>query len=48
VTGVDDARTIGARVRQIRRVRRKSLRVIAGLTGMSTRTCGELNTESGL
>lgn len=36
MTGVDDARTIGARVRQIRRARGKSLRVIAGLTGMST------------
>ncbi|MGH3765109.1 MAG: helix-turn-helix domain-containing protein [Pseudonocardiaceae bacterium] len=32
---VDDARTIGTRVRQIRRARGKSLRVIAGLTGMS-------------
>ncbi|MGH3593158.1 MAG: helix-turn-helix domain-containing protein [Pseudonocardiaceae bacterium] len=36
MTSVDDARTIGARVRQIRRARSKSLRVIAGLTGMST------------
>lgn len=33
---VDDARTIGARVRQIRGARKKSLRVIAGLAGMST------------
>lgn len=33
---VGDARTIGARLRQIRRARDKSLRVIAGLTGMST------------
>jgi transcriptional regulator with XRE-family HTH domain len=31
-----DARTIGARLRQIRRSRDKSLRVIAGLTGMFT------------
>lgn len=32
----DEARTIGRRVRQIRYARRKSLRVIAGLAGMST------------
>jgi transcriptional regulator with XRE-family HTH domain len=32
---LDDARTIGHRVRQIRRSRRKSLRVVAGLAGMS-------------
>lgn len=31
----DDARTIGRRVRQIRNARRKSLRVIAGLAGIS-------------
>ncbi len=31
----DDARTIGWRVRQIRQVRGKSLRVIAGLAGIS-------------
>ncbi|MGH3974207.1 MAG: helix-turn-helix domain-containing protein, partial [Pseudonocardiaceae bacterium] len=31
----DDARTIGARLRQIRRARDKSLRVVAGLAGMS-------------
>ena len=31
----DDARTIGRRLRQIRNYRRKSLRVIAGLAGMS-------------
>jgi transcriptional regulator with XRE-family HTH domain len=31
----DDARTIGARVRQVRNARRKSLRVVAGLAGMS-------------
>lgn len=36
MTGLDDARTIGARLRQIRRARGKSLRVIAGLTGMSS------------
>ncbi|MBV9010917.1 MAG: helix-turn-helix transcriptional regulator [Pseudonocardiales bacterium] len=33
--GPDDARTIGVRVRQIRGVRGKSLRVVAGLAGMS-------------
>jgi transcriptional regulator with XRE-family HTH domain len=33
--GPDDARTIGARVRQIRGARGKSLRVVAGLAGMS-------------
>jgi helix-turn-helix protein len=32
----DDVLTIGARVRQIRDARKKSLRVIAGLAGMST------------
>ncbi|MGH3701641.1 MAG: helix-turn-helix domain-containing protein [Pseudonocardiaceae bacterium] len=32
---VEDARTIGARLRQIRNSRRKSLRVVAGLAGMS-------------
>jgi transcriptional regulator with XRE-family HTH domain len=32
---VDDARTIGARLRQIRNARKKSLRVIAGLAGVS-------------
>jgi transcriptional regulator with XRE-family HTH domain len=31
----DDARTIGARLRQIRNARGKSLRVVAGLAGMS-------------
>jgi transcriptional regulator with XRE-family HTH domain len=31
----DDARTIGARLRQIRKSRRKSLVVIAGLAGIS-------------
>jgi transcriptional regulator with XRE-family HTH domain len=31
-----EARMIGARLRQIRRARRKSLRVVAGLAGMST------------
>jgi transcriptional regulator with XRE-family HTH domain len=32
---IDDPRTIGARLRQIRNSRKKSLRVIAGLAGMS-------------
>ncbi|HZA19198.1 MAG TPA: helix-turn-helix transcriptional regulator [Pseudonocardiaceae bacterium] len=32
---LEDPRTIGARLRQIRRARRKSLRVVAGLAGMS-------------
>lgn len=32
---VDDARTIGARLRQIRNARGKSQRVVAGLAGMS-------------
>ena len=32
----DEARTIGRRVRQVRDARRKSLRVVAGLAGMST------------
>ncbi|MGH3840158.1 MAG: helix-turn-helix domain-containing protein [Pseudonocardiaceae bacterium] len=32
---IDDARTIGARLRQIRNARRKSLRVVAGLAGVS-------------
>jgi transcriptional regulator with XRE-family HTH domain len=32
---VEDARTIGARLRQIRNARKKSLRVVAGLAGMS-------------
>src|ERR1700712_2612267 len=32
---VDDVRTIGARLRQIRNARKKSLRVIAGLAGVS-------------
>ncbi|MGH3931732.1 MAG: helix-turn-helix domain-containing protein, partial [Pseudonocardiaceae bacterium] len=34
--GDEEARTIGRRVRQIRDARGKSLRVIAGLAGMST------------
>ncbi len=33
--GAEEARTIGARARMIRRARRKSLRVVAGLAGMS-------------
>ncbi|MGH3765222.1 MAG: helix-turn-helix domain-containing protein [Pseudonocardiaceae bacterium] len=32
---VEEARTIGARLRQIRNARKKSLRVVAGLAGMS-------------
>jgi transcriptional regulator with XRE-family HTH domain len=32
---VDDARTVGARLRQIRNSRKKGLRVIAGLAGIS-------------
>jgi transcriptional regulator with XRE-family HTH domain len=35
VEAEDDARTIGRRLRQIRRARGKSLRVVAGLAGMS-------------
>jgi transcriptional regulator with XRE-family HTH domain len=35
VNAADEARTIGARLRQIRHARRKSLRVSAGLAGMS-------------
>jgi transcriptional regulator with XRE-family HTH domain len=31
----DDARTIGARLRQIRHFRKKSLRVVAALAGIS-------------
>jgi transcriptional regulator with XRE-family HTH domain len=32
---IEDARTIGARLRRIRRARGKSLRVVAGLAGIS-------------
>ena len=38
--GEEEARTIGRRVRQIRYARRKSLRVIAELAGMSKRSRG--------
>lgn len=38
----DGARTIGARLRQIRHARRKSLRVIAGLAGMSAATLSRI------
>ncbi|MBV9729762.1 MAG: helix-turn-helix transcriptional regulator [Pseudonocardiales bacterium] len=38
----DDARTIGQRVRQIRYSRRKSLRVVAGLAGISKSTLSEI------
>ena len=41
-----DARTIGRRLRQIRHVRRKSLRVIAGLAGISEATLSRI--ENGL
>jgi transcriptional regulator with XRE-family HTH domain len=40
----DEAQTIGRRVRQIRHARRKSLRVIAGLAGMSTTTLHRIET----
>ncbi len=39
---VEDARTIGARLRQIRDARGKSLRVIAGLAGMSKSRLSEI------
>jgi hypothetical protein len=35
LVAIEDARTIGARLRMIRDVRKKSLRVVAGLAGMS-------------
>ncbi len=38
----DDARTIGRRLRQIRNARKKSLRVIAGLAGMSKSRLSEI------
>jgi hypothetical protein len=37
VVDVDDVRTIGWRLRRVRDERDKSLRVIAGLAGMSRR-----------
>ncbi|MDQ3760657.1 MAG: helix-turn-helix domain-containing protein [Actinomycetota bacterium] len=40
----DDARTIGQRVRQIRKARGKSLEVIAGLAGMSAPTLSRIET----
>lgn len=40
----DEVRTIGRRVRQIRYARRKSLRVVAGLAGMSTTTLHRIET----
>jgi transcriptional regulator with XRE-family HTH domain len=43
---IEDARTIGRRLRQIRHVRRKSLRVIAGLSGISEATLSRI--ENGL
>ncbi|MGH3841482.1 MAG: helix-turn-helix domain-containing protein [Pseudonocardiaceae bacterium] len=39
---VGDARTIGARLRQIRNSRRKSLRVVAGLAGISKSRLSEI------
>jgi transcriptional regulator with XRE-family HTH domain len=44
--GFEDARTIGARLRYIRHARRKSLRVIAGLSGISEATLSRI--ENGL
>ncbi len=43
---VEDPRTIGARLRQIRKARRKSQEVIAGLAGMSAPTLSRI--ENGL
>jgi transcriptional regulator with XRE-family HTH domain len=43
---IEDARTIGRRLRQIRHARRKSLRVIAGLAGISEATLSRI--ENGL
>lgn len=43
---VEETRTIGARLRQIRKARRKSLEVIAGLAGMSAPTLSRI--ENGL
>jgi transcriptional regulator with XRE-family HTH domain len=40
----DDARTIGARLRQIRKSRGKSLAVIAGLAGISAPTLSRIET----
>ncbi|MGH3770656.1 MAG: helix-turn-helix domain-containing protein, partial [Pseudonocardiaceae bacterium] len=39
---VGDARTIGARLRQIRNSRKKSLRVVAGLAGISKSRLSEI------
>ncbi|MGH3779698.1 MAG: helix-turn-helix domain-containing protein [Pseudonocardiaceae bacterium] len=41
---VDEASTIGARLRQIRYARRKSLRVVAGLSGISAATLSRIET----
>lgn len=43
---LDDARTMGRRLRRIRKSRRKSLVVVAGLTGISTATLSRI--ENGL
>lgn len=40
----DDAQTIGRRVRQIRNARRKSLRVVAGLAGISAASLSRIET----
>ena len=40
--GVGDAQTIGARLRHIRNSRKKSLRVVAGLAGMSKSRLSEI------
>ena len=39
---IEDARTIGARLRQVRNARKKSLRVVAGLAGMSKSHLSEI------
>jgi transcriptional regulator with XRE-family HTH domain len=46
VDAEDDARTIGRRLRQIRNTRKKSLRVIAGLAGISAASLSRI--ENGL
>ncbi len=42
---VDGARPIGRRLRQIHRARRKSLRVVAGLAGISSSHLHRIETE---
>ena len=41
---IDDSRTIGRRLREVRRARRKSLRVVAGLAGISAAHLSRLET----